>query len=142
MHILTRRMMFLRYLAAVALLHLLWEIAQLPLYTLWSESSPAAMAFAVVHCTVGDVLIAAISLYVAIVVCGKAHWPQMRYRRVAVVAVAIGVAYTVFSEWNNTVVSRVWAYSPWMPTLWGIGLSPVLQWFVIPSLAFWRSSHL
>ena len=141
MHILSRRMMFLSYLAVVSMLHFFWEIAQLPLYTLWYESPPGAIAFAVVHCTIGDVLIAAISLFVAIVVGGGAHWPQARYRRVALMAAAIGLAYTVFSEWNNTVITRSWAYSPWMPTLWGIGLSPVLQWIVIPAVAFWRLSH-
>ena len=117
-------------------------MVQLPLYTLWSTHTPASIAFAVVHCTMGDVLIAASSLCGAVVVCGGPHWPQARYKRVALTAGAIGLAYTVFSEWNNTVVTRSWSYSPWMPTLWGIGLSPVLQWLVIPTLAFWRLSRL
>lgn len=45
--------------------------------------------------------------------------------------------YTVFSEWNNTVITRTWAYSQWMPTLWGIGLSPILRWLLIPAWTFW-----
>ncbi len=133
--------MFLRYLAGVAVLHLLWEVLQLPLYTLWRESPLTTIAFAVVHCTLGDVLIAAISLTLALVLCGGPHWPQARYGRVALIAAAMGLVYTVFSEWNNTVVTRSWAYSVWMPTLWGIGLSPVLQWLVIPILVFWRLSR-
>lgn len=134
----TQRTMFLRYLAAVAVLQLVWEILQLPLYTLWGQSPPAAIAFAVAHCTLGDVLIAAIALFAALICCAGKNWPQQRYWRVAVVTGAMGVSYTVFSEWNNTVVTRSWAYSSWMPTLWGIGLSPVLQWLVIPALVFWR----
>ena len=140
MSISTRPKIFFEYTATILVLHLLWEILQLPLYTLWRESSASAIAFAVLHCTLGDVLIAAISLTAALVFCGGKHWPQARYRRVALTAGVMGLTYTVFSEWNNTVVTRSWAYSPWMPTLWGIGLSPVLQWIVIPVIAFWRLS--
>lgn len=135
-----RSKIFLHYIAPIVVLHLVWEILQLPLYTLWRESSSSAIAFAVLHCTLGDVMIAASSLYVAIVVCGGPHWPLERYKRVALMAGAVGLVYTVFSEWNNTVVTRSWAYSLWMPTLWGIGLSPVLQWLVIPAIVFWRLS--
>ena len=55
-----------RYLVAVALLHLAWEVAQLPLYTLWWDGAAHEIAFAVVHCTVGDVLIATTSLVTAL----------------------------------------------------------------------------
>jgi hypothetical protein len=132
-----RLKLILRYLTSVGVLNLVWEILQLPLYTLSSKSPPAAIAFAVVHCTLGDVLIAAISFIAALVLLGGKNWPQERYWRVALLAVAVGASYTVFSEWNNTVVTRDWAYSLLMPTLWGIGLSPVLQWLLIPTLVFW-----
>ena len=132
-----RRSLFLRYMVSVGVFNLVWEILQLPLYTLLSESPPATIAFAVAHCTLGDVLIAAVSLIAALVLPGGKNWPQERYWRVALLAVAVGASYTVFSEWNNTVVTRDWAYSSLMPTLWGIGLSPVLQWLLIPALVFW-----
>ena len=48
-----------RYLAVIAVIHLVWEGVQLPLYTLWTEGTRAAQVFAVLHCTAGDVLIAA-----------------------------------------------------------------------------------
>jgi hypothetical protein len=53
----TRAFIALRYLPWLAALSLAWEIAQLPLYTLWHEAEPAYIAFAVAHCTIGDVLI-------------------------------------------------------------------------------------
>ena len=127
-------------MASVGVFNLVWEILQLPLYTLLSESSPAVIAFAVAHCTLGDVLIAGVWPIAALVLRGGENWPQERYWRVALLAVAVGASYTVFSEWNNTVVTRDWAYSSLMPTLWGIGLSPVLQWLLIPALVFWRLS--
>ncbi len=48
----------------------------------------------------------------------------------------LGVVYTAFSEWLNLVVRQSWAYSPLMPVIGGIGLTPLLQWLVIPPLAF------
>jgi hypothetical protein len=51
-----------------------------------------------------------------------------------------GIGYTVFSEWLNVVIRAAWAYSEWMPVipLFGhkIGLSPLLQWIVVPAVAF------
>ena len=38
--------------------HLLWEIGHVPLYTIWTEGSWGEIAFAVLHCTGGDLLIA------------------------------------------------------------------------------------
>jgi len=46
---------------------------------------------------------------------------------------AIGVVYTVFSEYFNLYLLETWAYSQWMPTIASIGLVPVLQWVVIPT---------
>lgn len=131
-----RYAVLLRYLAATAVLNLVWEILQLPLYTLWQESSATAIAFAVVHCTAGDVLIAFFALLVALILARASDWPARRYGRVALITCVLGLGYTVFSEWNNTMVTRSWAYSSGMPQVWGIGLSPVAQWIVIPSIIF------
>jgi len=52
---------------------------------------------------------------------------------------ALGAAYTVYSEWLNTGVRMAWAYSELMPVVPGIGtgLSPLLQWLVLPPLGLW-----
>jgi uncharacterized membrane protein YciS (DUF1049 family) len=83
------------------------------------------------------VLIAALSLTAALILVGAKKWPRERFLPVALLAVTIGVSYTVFSEWNNTVVTRAWSYSSLMPTIWSIGLSPLAQWFIVPGFAFW-----
>ena len=44
--------------------------------------------------------------------------------------------YTVYSEWRNTTVTMSWAYASAMPRLFGIGLSPVAQWMVVPAVVF------
>ena len=134
------RFVLARYLPALAALNLLWEIAQLPLYTLWTEASPAYIAYAVLHCTVGDVLIGAGALLAALVVTRAGALREWRWMRVGVAAVAFGLAYTTFSEWMNTAIRGNWAYSEWMPVLpfTALGLAPLLQWVIVPiaALAF------
>ena len=127
-----------RYLSFVALTNLAWEIAHLPLYTLWSEGNSREIAFAVVHCTAGDVLIATASLVLALLLFGDRGWPEIRFPQVAAATVVFGVGYTVFSEWLNIEVRGSWAYSDLMPVVPVIdtGLSPLLQWIVIPLAAF------
>ena len=126
-----------RYFACILLGNLLWEVAHLPLYTLWTTATRAQQAFAIVHCTVGDLLIAAFALLFALLTAGNARWPAERFTRVAFVTLGAGVAYTIFSEWLNLVVRQSWAYSEAMPVvpLIGVGLSPLLQWLVIPGVA-------
>jgi hypothetical protein len=126
-----------RYLLAVAAGNLVWEVAQLPLYTLWQDGTPGSIAFAVLHCTAGDVAIAAAALTLALVLVGSPEWPTQRFGPVLVACVAVGVAYTAYSEYLNVVVRRAWAYSTLMPVLpgSGIGLAPLAQWIVLPSLA-------
>jgi hypothetical protein len=128
-----------RYFVFAIPAHLAWEIAQLPLYTIWYDDPPRSIAFAVVHCTGGDAVITSIALLGALLLFGNRRWPDERYIAVAAPAVLAGVAYTIFSEWHNTEVRNSWAYSNMMPTLPGLGtgLSPLLQWFVIPIAAFW-----
>lgn len=128
-----------RFALASVLGHAAWETLQLPLYTIWFEGAPNEIAFAVIHCTGGDLLIASATLVLALLAFGRG-WPanDTAYRNVAIAAIALAVAYTVFSEWHNVNVRRSWAYSPWMPTLppFRTGLSPLAQWFVVPLLAF------
>lgn len=130
---------FARYLPGVAVANLLWEVAQLPLYTLWTEGSRGFMAYAVLHCTAGDVLIAGSALLAAMCLAAPRAFPRQGFARVAVVATLLGLAYTVFSEWLNTAVRASWAYAPAMPILplLEVGLTPFLQWLVLPPLALY-----
>jgi hypothetical protein len=131
-----------RYLVVVAVGNLVWETAQLPLYTLWRIEPARTIIRSVLHCTAGDVVIATASLVLALATVGTAHWPDERVIVVAVVAVATGVAYTIGSEYVNTVLRESWAYTERMPTLpWiGTGLAPLAQWVVVPALAL-ASTH-
>ncbi len=144
------RILILRFIPLLAALSLGWEIAQLPLYMIWREASPAEIAFAVLHCTLGDVAIGSFALLGALFVTRAGPPAEWRIRKIVTLAVAGSVAYTVFSEWLNVSVRHAWAYSDLMPVVpfFGTGISPVLQWVVAPSLAIGlalrgrRHSHL
>jgi hypothetical protein len=124
--------------------HLTWETLQLPLYTIWSSASPGEIAFAIMHCTAGDMLIAMATLMASLVVMGHPDWPLIGRRSVAALTVMGGLAYTIFSEWLNTGVREAWAYSDLMPTLplIGTGLSPLMQWVVVPTAALALAGRL
>ena len=128
------------YLGTIAVGNLAWETLHLPLYTIWRTGTAGEQAFAVVHCTLGDVLIALSTLMFALIAAGADGWPARRFWPVVIVTIAGGMGYTVFSEWRNVVVGAAWAYSDWMPVVrlsgLTIGLSPLLQWIVLPAAAF------
>ncbi len=128
-----------RYLGVSLAAHVVWEILQLPLYTLWSTGTFRQQAFAVVHCTLGDAMIAGLSLLLALALFAPASWPQAGVARVYWASLAFGVGYTIYSEWLNISVRGSWAYSDLMPVVpvIGTGLAPLLQWFVVPTLALW-----
>jgi hypothetical protein len=125
-----------RYLALSLPLHFAWELAQLPLYTLWKNPDSGTIAYAVAHCTLGDLLIAASTLGLGLTITQWMRPATNRLFRAAFVTMALGIAYTLFSEWLNTVVLQSWAYSELMPQVFGIGVSPIMQWIAIPAYAF------
>lgn len=58
-----------RYIAVMALGSLFWEFAQVPLYTIWETGTRGEIAFAAIHCTGGDILIALSALMLATSSC-------------------------------------------------------------------------
>lgn len=133
-----------RYFAVIIPANLIWEFAHMPLYTIWNDGSWGEIVFAAVHCTGGDILIAMSALVLALTLGGHG-WPSVRpaRQRVTILAVVFGLGYTLFSEWLNIVFRAAWAYSELMPIIpvLDAGLSPVLQWIVIPLVAFWWASR-
>jgi hypothetical protein len=126
-----------RYLPALALCSVAWEVTQLPLYTLWAEGRPAQFVYAVAHCTAGDLLIGLAALIAALTVCragNPGHWPLAR---IALLTTVLAVIYTTLSE-RFHLKSGSWSYSTSMPIVpWiDVGLSPLLQWILVPLTAF------
>ena len=129
-----------RYLGVSIVANLVWEMLQLPLYTVWATGTRRQQAFAVVHCTIGDAMIAGLSLLVALrSVRTRDVAERRRCSRLCGEASRSVSVYTIFSEWLNTSVRGSWAYSDLMPVVpvIGTGLAPLMQWFVVPTLAQW-----
>ena len=132
-----------RFLAVLGGLNLIWEIGQLPFYTLWHDGTWQEIGYAVAHCTAGDVLIALACATAALAIT-RWHWPMPGRQSTLFLLcfIALSVAYTIFSEWLNTTVRLSWAYSNLMPVLplLGTGIAPLLQWIAVPMMAFLLSS--
>jgi hypothetical protein len=103
---------------------------------------PGAIAFALIHCTAGDILITTATLAVAAALAWAFRWPPFGWRMV-LTAIALGAAYTMFSEWLNVQIRRTWSYTAAMPVLplIGTGLTPLLQWVIVPGLALAIVAH-
>ncbi len=127
-----------KYLPRLTLCSLIWEIVQLPLYTISKELRWKQLAFNVAHCTVGDTMIGTIALVLALTLCRAGKPTNWHRTKVGIVAIVIAVAYTVLSERIN-LARGSWSYSIWMPILpwFEVGLSPIVQWLVVPFVA-WR----
>lgn len=132
------------YLIASILLHAVWETLQLPLYTIWYDEPWTKQLFAVVHCTLGDAMIAALSLLIVLILAATSDWPARGLVRTASITIVLGLSYTIYSEWMNVNVRGSWAYAPAMPTLpvLGTGLSPLLQWIAVPLMAFGTTRYI
>src|SRR5207245_8423022 len=66
-------------------------------------------------CIFGDLLIAASTLTVALILAGDHSWPRRRFWLVASLTIVFGIGYTAFSESLNVFALASWTYSDWMP---------------------------
>ena len=118
--------------ALAFVLHLTWEIAQVRLYTIWAAADRIGVAWALLHCTLGDVAIALAMFALAGMVLRRADWPASRPWAGAAIVVIGAMAFTAWSERYNVYRAGNWGYTASMPTIFGIGLFPLLQWLIVP----------
>lgn len=122
--------------------NLAWEFAQLPLYTLHEDPDMGKVVRYVLHCTAGDVLIALGAYALTALALGNRAWPLRDPQRGILLATMLGLVYTAASEWHNVYRAAAWAYTERMPLIFGIGLTPLLQWLFIPSLALFIARRM
>lgn len=113
------------------------------LFTLWSDADRWYVAWAVLHCTAADVVINTIAFGLAAWWIRRWDWPAARPWRGVGIIVAATIPFTVWSEWNAVYRLNLWVYASEMPTIFGIGLSPLLQWIVLPPVVVmaFRTMH-
>lgn len=129
------------YSVGLAVLSFLWELAQMPLYTLWDSATALGLIRNALECTAANLVIGVLSLAAAKGVLRRLRRSDTG-RPTATAGIvpttcAIAVAYTVLSETINVYVLETWAYSERMPIVpvIDVGLAPLVQWIVLPSLA-------
>ena len=117
------------------LLNFFWEVQQMPLFQLASLSCQDRV-FNCTLATVGDVGIALLSFWTVAAVHRSRYWIVRPNRGQVTIFIAVGVAITITFEALATSVLDRWEYASTMPTLplLGTGLSPLLQWILIPPL--------
>ncbi len=118
--------------ALAFLLNLAWEIAQVTLYTIWTEADGMGVAWALLHCSIGAVLIALAMFALAGIILRRADWPASRPWAGGTIVAIGALAYTAWSEWYNVYRAGSWGYTASMPLIFGIGVSPLLQWLILP----------
>ena len=137
------RFVVLCYAPVLGLTSLVWEFLQMPLYRLWETGSPREIAYAVLHCSAGDILIGTSALLLAMIATRSFHPGGASSGAVVAATILMAVGYTMFSEWLNIEVRGSWQYSTLMPVLpgSGTGVVPLLQWVIMPPLALCVASN-
>ena len=126
-------------------LSIVWELGHARLYTIWTEARNHELAFAIFHCSAGDLMIALVSLAIALTMLRAGPLRTWRIAQIACASALLGTAYTIFSEWMNLRLER-WTYTESMPTIalgtLELGLTPLLQWLVLPGLSLLLARHV
>ena len=120
-------------------LHFVWEFVQVPTYTGMTEMPHWEAVKLCMSATFGDVGFALTAFWAACLAARSRDWILRPTRFPAGLFVAVGIVLTVGFEYYYTNISLRWTYSELMPLVppLGTGLSPLLQWFVVPLLVIW-----
>ena len=117
-------------------LHFVWEFIQVPTYAGMAEMNHWEGVKVCTSATVGDVGFALTAFWITSAASRSRQWIAAPKVWEIALFVAVGIALTVGFEHYYTQVSGRWHYSDLMPLVppFGTGLSPLIQWIVIPLL--------
>ena len=116
-------------------LHFFWEVLHTYFYTL-KDFDFSTMLYGWLHCTGGDVMITLGTFWLVSLISWNRRWFLRLNSANFAGFIMAGVGYTFWSEWLNVHRFQSWSYNESMPIIpWvKVGLTPILQWFVIPSV--------
>ena len=125
-------------------LHFVWEFLQVPTYADMATMAHWDGVKLCTSATFGDVGFALTAFWTASAVARTRHWLERPSLAHILVFLAVGIALTVGFEYYYTNVALRWTYSELMPLLppFGTGMSPLLQWIVIPLLVVSLGGHV
>ena len=118
----------------VLALNFAWEMAQMGFFAdmmelpFWSATARCFRA------ALGDAVIAAAAFIAAAAVAGRVDWPiGNRLTRPLLIFLTIGLAVTIGVEVSALATGR-WSYNARMPRIGWVGVTPLLQWLLLPLL--------
>ncbi|GAC1543522.1 MAG: hypothetical protein NVS2B17_23390 [Candidatus Velthaea sp.] len=122
-----------------AILNVPWEVLQTPFYTL---GAPISMRHVITCVLMGLVDAGAIVGVSLVVIAGLSRLP-VRGRNAATYAAlfVVGALAAVGGE-SVALVFGWWTYSQRMPTIFGLGVLPILQLAILSPLAFYLATRL
>lgn len=117
-------------------LHFVWEFLQVPFFAGLPTSEHWPAIKVCTRATIGDVGFALIAFWTTAAFSRSRRWITMSSGRELAVFLTVGLVLTVVAEFHATEVAGRWSYADAMPTLpvLGTGLTPLLQWIVVPLL--------
>ncbi len=120
-------------------LHFIWEFIQAPTYAGMVEMNHWDGIKLCTSATFGDVGFALTAYWVTCLASKSRWWFVNPSAWQMLLYIAIGIGLTIGFEYYYTTISLRWTYSELMPRVppFGTGLSPLLQWLVIPPLVLW-----
>jgi len=123
-------------------LNFFWEVVQTYFYTL-KDSPFSKMLYGWFHCTLGDVILTIGSFWLVSAASRNRKWLLKLNRLNFIGFIMVGVVYAVLSEWANVHMFKSWGYNQSMPIIpWvQMGLTPFLQWIVIPPIVILLVRH-
>lgn len=123
------------------LLNYPWEFLQAPLFDRMADAPHRQAIMICSLATVGDAMIMLMAYWIVSACAANRGWIVVPRAAQVALFVAVGATITVVIE--RLVLQglwiRDWRYSASMPVFSGIGvgLSPVLQWLLLPPLVIW-----
>ena len=140
MRTLTRNLEFNLVVFAL-LLNFPWETLQAPLFVGMGEAPYSEAIRGCLRATLGDAVIMLLAYWIVSVALGSRLWILAPTAVPLIGFIVLGVLITAVIEWLATRGHWIgsWTYSAAMPVVpgVGIGLSPLLQWVMVPPLVVW-----
>jgi len=123
------------------LLHFVWEFVQVPAFAGMAEMGHWEAIKLCLSASIGDVGFALTAFWAASLAVRSRDWVLRPTRLPLGIFLAVGILLTIGFESYYTNISLRWTYSELMPLVppFGTGLTPILQWLVIPPLVVWLS---
>ena len=121
------------------LLNLFWEVSHSLLFD-WNQpplqNNVEFYIQRILFSTFGDLVILTIMFAIISLKNKSWKWINKPSRIDYVLVIILGTIFAIFIEIRASIQGR-WHYNQFMPTIFGIGLTPLVQLFTIALLALW-----